>query len=59
MMQTASARYTLEFKPVALPTLKACQGMVGVARTLGVVDQPLLNGVKAQHHWTHSTHTAM
>lgn len=41
------ARYTLEFKQEAVRLVEGGQSIAAAARTLGVVDQTLLNGVKA------------
>jgi hypothetical protein len=38
MIKTESARYTLEFKPVAVPAFEEALSTVGAARTWGVVD---------------------
>ena len=48
MTKTARARYTLEFKQEAVRLVEEGQSIAGVARTLGEVDQTLLNWVKAQ-----------
>ena len=47
MTKTSRARYTLEFKQEAVRLVKGGQTIAAVARTLGVVDQPLFNWVKA------------
>ena len=45
--KTTRARYTLEFKQEAVRLVEAGQSIAVAARTLGVVDQTLFNGVKA------------
>ena len=44
---TTRARYTLEFKQEAVRLVEGGQSIAGAARSLGVVDQTLLNWVKA------------
>ena len=47
MTKTTRARYTLEFKQEAVRLVEGGQSIAAVARTLGVVDQTVLNWVKA------------
>ena len=47
MKTTPRARYTLEFKQEAVRPVEGGQSIAAAARTLGVVDQTLLNWVKA------------
>ena len=47
MTKTSRARYTLEFKQEAVWLVDSGQSIAAVARTLCVVDQTLLNWVKA------------
>ena len=54
MTKTSRARYTLKFKQEALRLVEGGQTIAAVARTLGVVDQTLLNWVKA--HKPRQTH---
>lgn len=43
---TPRARYTLEFKQAAVRMVEGGQSLAAAARTLGVVDETLLNWVK-------------
>jgi transposase len=47
MTKISRARYTLEFKQEAVRLVENGQSIAAMARTLGVVDQTLLNWVKA------------
>ena len=47
MRKTSRARYTLEFKQEAVGLVDGGQTIAGASRTLGIVEQTLLNWVKA------------
>ena len=47
MTKTVRARYTLEFKQEAVPLVTGGQSIATAARSLGVVEQTLLNWVRA------------
>src|SRR6218665_3609739 len=47
MTKTVRARYTLEFKQEAVRLVHGGQSIAAAARTLGVVEQTLVNWVKA------------
>ena len=47
MTNAKRARYTLEFKQEAVRLVEVGQSIAAAARSLGMVDQTLFNGVKA------------
>ena len=46
-MEATRARYTLEFKLQAVRLVKAGQSMAATAKILGIVEQTLHNGIRA------------
>ena len=48
MTKTVRARYTLEFRQEAVRLVEGGQSIAAAARSLGVVEQTLFNGVKAK-----------
>jgi transposase len=48
MTKTTRARYTLEFKQEAVRLVEGGQSIAAAARTLGLLEQTLFNGVKAK-----------